>query len=142
MNALQQLIRGYLDDHPGEGYSSIARRASEALGRDKEHEVPRQTIASVAGRRFPKKLPDAATLEILALGMHLPLGVVQEAAVLSLGHVPMSEMVDDDSQAIIVSWRAMTKAGRADLERRARYIIAEEEERAQARAARRKPKNP
>lgn len=81
MNALQQLIQDYLDEHPGETYVSIAARASLP-----DDPMPWQTVQALHKRARAKQTPRPATLRRLARGLGVSEDRIKAAAASTAGY--------------------------------------------------------
>lgn len=120
MNALQQLIADYLDDNPGESYSSIARRGG----------LPRQTVWAIAKRESSRQTPHPDTIDGLAKGMEMPESRVRSAAGLAAGYpgTVSSEFKTERGQLIAEALNALDDERLEILARRARFLLAEQQE--------------
>lgn len=96
MNALQQLIQGWLDSDPAHSVSLLAHRADD---------MSRNTIYAILGREEPAGLPRKDTLRRLAKGLGIPLGTVEEAAATAAGYRVEAE-TDPESREI-QAWLAL-----------------------------------
>lgn len=70
MNRLQRLIRDYLDSHPGETLTSIAKRGG----------VPKSTVQNIASTEQRRQTPYPDTIKGLAKGLGLSFEEVKAAA--------------------------------------------------------------
>lgn len=95
VNALQELIQGWLDADPEHSVGVLAHRGK----------IPRNTVYALLGRDEPKSLPRTDTLEGLSKGMGIPLRQVREAAIDAVGGYHVEEL-DPDSQEI-QAWVAL-----------------------------------
>ena len=120
MNALQQLIADYLDDNPGESYSSIARRGG----------LPRQTVWAIAKRESSRQTPHPDTIAGLAKGMQMPESRVRSAAGIAAGYPSStsSEFKTERGQLIAEALSALHDERLEILARRARFLLAEQRE--------------
>src|SRR5260370_4910853 len=82
MNPLQRLIRSRMLEMRC-SYGDIARRGG----------LPRSTVHYVATHNHPARLPHPATLERLAVGLDLPVGVLRAAAASAAGPALLPEHV-------------------------------------------------
>ena len=125
MNALQQLIAGYLADHPGETYASISRRGN----------ISKSTVHSLATKDQHRQTPHKPTLAGLARGMNMPEQRVRQAAAIAAGYEgegSVSEGTDDQGRLIIIGYNEMDPKRKADLSRRMRMLLEEMREEGQA----------
>jgi hypothetical protein len=120
MNALQQLIADYLDDNPGEDYSSIARRGG----------MPRQTVWATARRESSRQTPRPDTIARLAKGMNMSEAAVRAAAGIAAGYpgTTSSEFKTERGQLIAEALNALDDERLEILARRARFLLAEQRE--------------
>lgn len=119
MNALQLLIRSYLDEHPDETYVSIATRGDLKPG----------TVWAIAKRPRKRQLTEPAQLRGLAQGMGVPLAVVEDAARQAAGGNSVETVQDDDDLLILLSTsRQLSPDRKRELARRARFLLEEQSE--------------
>ena len=120
MNALQRLIADWLADHPGENYSSIARRAG----------VSRSTVHSSATVESRTQSPQEKTIKALARGMGLSEDVVRKAAGDAAGYridVPY-EMDTEEGRLIVAAFHELDEKRKRELALRAKFLLAEARE--------------
>lgn len=96
--SLQTLIADYLRDHPGETYSSIARRGSTP-----EHELPRSTVHALATREYKRQAPRPETIKALARGLETTEQRVREVAGISAGFGPAETAHDNPEIQLLLS---------------------------------------
>lgn len=121
MNALQQLIADYLADHPGETFSSIARRGG----------ISKQTVQATARRASSKQTPHPATITGLARGMNKPESEVRAAAAAAAGYAngtTTSELKSDQDRLIVEALSELDAERLEILRRRARFLLEEQRE--------------
>lgn len=129
MNALQQLIQEFIDNHANEDYSTIARRG----------EMPRQTVWAIARRRQHQQTIRPATIRKLARGLQTSESVIREAAGLSAGYGATTREGDvaavdtDEWQLLLATLRDLDPERLHAVERRARALHREMLEEEQAR---------
>ncbi|MGH8867117.1 MAG: hypothetical protein ACRDYU_03865 [Actinomycetes bacterium] len=130
MNALQRLIADWLSEHPGETYSSIARRG----------DLPRQTVNALAKRARARQTPRPDTISKLAKGLRLDERTVREAAGLSAGYGIEEHRDRDDKYRLLIATLESLDEERLDaVARRARALRQEQiEEEAETRRRRRR----
>ncbi len=92
MNPLQRLIRSRMLEMRC-SYGDIARRGG----------LPRSTVHYVATHNHPARLPHPATLERLAVGLDLPVGVLRAAAASAAGLVLGTEQVGDPEIEVLIA---------------------------------------
>lgn len=117
MNDLQRLIANYIADHPGENYSSIARRGN----------MSRSTVYSAARAEKRKQGLQENTIRSLAKGMEMRESVVRMAAGSAAGYdvtVPQ-EMDTDEGRLIVAAFHDLDEGRKRELARRARFLLAE-----------------
>lgn len=120
MNALQELIASYLRDHPGEDYASIGRRGG----------LSRQTVRDNATKETRRQTPHPDTIAGLARGMNLPVEMVKAAAREAAGYQSLRPDEINTPEAVLM-WEAyglLDDERRAELEARARHLLAEQQE--------------
>lgn len=120
MNDLQALIANYIDDHPGENYSSIARRGG----------MSRSTVYSAARAEKRKQGLQEHTIVGLAKGMEMAESIVRVAAGSAAGYditVPQ-EMDTDEGRLIVAAYHQLDEGRKKELARRARFLLAEAQE--------------
>lgn len=128
MNALQQLIADYLDDHPGENYSTIARRGG----------IPRQTVQALARRERSRQTPRPHSLEGLARGMGVSIDTVRQAAGLAAGY-GLDSSIDDERVRMLLGTVSELDTERLEaVFRRARALLDEQREEQQAKTKRKR----
>lgn len=132
MNAVQRLIQSYIDEHPGESYASIARRAG----------MPRQTVYALAKRSQARQTPRPDTIKKLAKGLGTSEAVVRAAAGATAGYAAESnhgtqEIVSEQRRLLIAVLDELDAERLAAVERRARALHQEQIEERDARRRRR-----
>lgn len=123
MNALQRLIRTWVEEHPGTGgYTGIARRGGLKPG----------TVQAIASTNRPRErqLVKPEQIEGLARGMGIDVAIVQEAASRAAGVVSVEEIDsdDDDLQVIMATTKRLTPDRRREILRRVQFLLAEQSE--------------
>jgi hypothetical protein len=127
MNALQQLIHDYLQDHPDENYSTIALRGG----------IPRQTVQALARRERARVTPRPASLEGLAKGMNMSLEVVRQAAGMSAGYgLGTAELADERMRLLVGTVGELDDERMEAVFRRARMLLEEQREEGDGRKKR------
>lgn len=118
MNALQRLIADYLGDHPGENYSTIARRGG----------MSRSTVYSAATVEKRRQSLQPETIEGLARGMQMSVSVVHAAAGDAAGYQPAGipqELDTEEGRLIVAAFHDLDPERKRDLARRARFLLKE-----------------
>ena len=92
MNALRELVERRLRER-GWSYAEVARRGG----------LPRSTVHHLATTEDVRRMPQPATLEALARGLELPLGVVQDAAAAAAGIQVYRERGQDPDVAMLIA---------------------------------------
>src|SRR6266567_2943726 len=92
MDALQRLIHERMREQH-RSYGDVAR-----LGK-----LPRSTVHHLATHGRSGRLPNPATLERLAAGLDLPLGMVRAAAASAAGFVLDSQAGDPEIDVLVAS---------------------------------------
>jgi transcriptional regulator with XRE-family HTH domain len=92
MNALQQLIRGRMEER-GWSYADVARRGG----------IPRSTVHHLATTELLRRPPHPVTLEGLAKGVGVPLDTVRAAAAQAAGLVAWKEPTTDPDIEVLVA---------------------------------------
>lgn len=117
MNDLQALIANYIADHPGENYSSIARRGG----------MSRSTVYSAARAEKRQQGLQEHTIQGLAKGMEMRESIVRAAAGSAAGYdvtVPQ-EMDSAEGRLIVAAFNDLDEGRKRELARRARFLLAE-----------------
>lgn len=118
MNALQQLIADYLADHPGETYSSIARRG----------DMSKQNVQAIATKKAYKQSVLQDTIPALARGLETSESVVRAAAADAAGF-GIEGLRQGDETLLVAQYRDLDPRDAEELQRRLRYLAAEARER-------------
>ncbi|GAB1688761.1 helix-turn-helix domain-containing protein [Krasilnikovia sp. M28-CT-15] len=107
MNPLQQLIRDRMAER-GWSYADVARRGG----------IPRSTVHHLATADNLRRPPHRATLEGLAEGLTVPVGVVRAAAASAAGLAAWQESTPDPELKLLVA--ALTRLDATDR----RHVLA------------------
>src|SRR5260370_22484599 len=109
MDALQRLIRERMAELH-RSYGDVARLGA----------LPRSTVHHLASHARSGRLPNPATLERLAAGLDLPLGMVRSAAASAAGFVLDSQAADDPEIEVLVA--SLVRRSAADPRHRASLV--------------------
>ncbi len=114
MDALQRLIQDRMRELR-RSYGDVAR-----VGK-----LPRSTVHHLATHARSGRLPNPATLERLAVGLDLPLGVVRAAAASAAGFVLDTQAADDpEIDVLVASLVRLTPAERRHVAALVRSMLA------------------
>src|SRR5260221_5985897 len=114
MDALQRLIHQRMRELH-RSYGDVAR-----LGK-----LPRSTVHHLATHARSGRLPNPATLERLAAGLDLPLGMVRAAAASAVGLVLDSQAADDpEIEGLVASLVRLSAADRRHVAALVRSMLA------------------
>jgi HEAT repeat protein len=115
-DALQRLIQARMLEL-NLSYGDVARRGG----------LPRSTVHHLATHGRSGRLPNPATLERLAAGLDLPLGVVRAAAASAAGFVLDSPPVGDpEIEVLVASLALLSPADRRHVAALVRSLLAAE----------------
>jgi transcriptional regulator with XRE-family HTH domain len=116
-DALQRLIQERMLEL-GLSYREVAMRGA----------LPRSTVHHLATQGGSGRLPRPGTLERLAIGLDLPLGVIRAAAAAAAGLVVESPPVDDpDIEVLVASLSRLSPADRRHVAALVRSLLGKTE---------------
>jgi transcriptional regulator with XRE-family HTH domain len=118
MNALQRLIRTRMAEL-NRSYGDVARLGG----------LPRSTVHHLASNPHPVRLPNAVTLERLAIGLEVPLDVIRSAAASAAGFTLDRENTTDDPEidVLVASLVRLSPQDRRHVAALVRSLLAKDE---------------